>query len=88
MNCEEFNKVIDTYLDNELNENQLREFEKHFQSCQRCRMELMSFEKCKRLMQKIFAEENPPVGIRKKIFKETGCCEPNVVSCCTPEKKE
>jgi anti-sigma factor RsiW len=88
MNCEEFNKLIDTYLDEELNENESSEFEKHLESCQRCQMEVMSFEKCKRLIRKIFTEENPPASIRKKIFKKTGCCDPNTLSFCPPEKKE
>jgi anti-sigma factor RsiW len=86
MNCEEFKIVIDEYLDGELKEIDSSEFEQHLESCQRCRKELMSFEKCIRLMRKFFYDENPPATIRKKVFEK--CCDPQRVAFSPPKNKE
>lgn len=86
MNCEEFKKGIDEYLDGELKEKESSEFERHLESCQRCRKELMSFEKCIRLMRTFFHDETPPAAIRKKVFER--CCDPKKMACFPPTTKE
>jgi anti-sigma factor RsiW len=86
MNCEEFRKAIDGYLDGELTEKESSEFEQHLEYCQRCRMELMSFEKCIGLMRNFFHDENPPAAIRKKVFEK--CCDPKRMDCFPSTNKE
>jgi hypothetical protein len=87
MNCDAFRKSIDSYLDAELNTQKSSEFEKHLESCQRCGTELMSFEKCIRLMRKFSKDEDPPGSIRKNVFEKLGCCDPSAEICCPPENK-
>jgi len=72
MNCEEFNKLIDTYLDNDLNDEKSEEFEQHLSSCQQCCRELKSVNKCIDVMRKMYKEAEPPGSIRENVFKK--CC--------------
>ncbi|MFQ5627424.1 MAG: anti-sigma factor family protein [bacterium] len=86
MTCEEFAKNIDTYLDGDLDKNSASDFMRHLKSCQRCRMEKMSFEKCKQLLRKFSDEVNPPAAIRKKVFEKLGCCDVDTSSCCSAKQ--
>ncbi len=73
MTCEQFKQNIDSYLEGVLKENESLEFEKHLRSCPQCQKELMSFEKCIKLMQNFMKDTNPPDTIRKGVFKKLNC---------------
>ena len=85
MKCEFFAKNIDSYIDGELDQNESSEFEKHFESCRRCRMDLMSFEKCKSLLRKFSRDKNPPSSIKKYVYEQCGCFEKGGMNCCPPQ---
>lgn len=86
MNCEEFKKNIDSYIDQELSKKESNAFEQHLKNCERCKLELMSYEKCKRLIQKFFKDKNPPPTIRKKVFEKCGCIDMKNIDCCASDK--
>jgi anti-sigma factor RsiW len=88
MKCKLFAKKIDSYIDGELGQNESSEFEKHFKSCRQCRIDLMSFEKCKSLLSKFSEDKNPPPSIKKIIYEQCDCFEQGVMSCCSPNDKE
>ncbi len=88
MNCKEFKQSIETYLDGELNEQALSAFEQHLDSCQTCRMELMSFDKCIDLMRTVMEDVNPPDTIRKGIFEKLGCCDMMKMCCPAPKNNQ
>lgn len=72
MNCTEFMKSLDSYLEDELPDSAVPNFEQHMRSCNNCRKELMSYEKCIRLMNKFFKDKNPPESLRKNVFEKCG----------------
>ena len=87
MNCQEFRKNIDCYLDEDLGKKISLEFKQHLLSCRQCDIELKSFEKCKRLMGKMFTEKDPPQSIKKAVFEKCGCLNLNNLNCCSPKKE-
>jgi anti-sigma factor (TIGR02949 family) len=87
MNCKEFMKSLDTYLEGELHTSDLQNFEQHFESCEKCKKELMSYEKCIRLINKFFQDKNPPGSLRKNVFEKCGCMDMKNTNCCPPESK-
>jgi anti-sigma factor RsiW len=70
MNCNEFKATIDSFLDGELDDKEAAEFEIHFTSCNKCRMELESLDKCSKVLRKLLKPENPPQSIQDKVFRE------------------
>ena len=72
MNCEEFKKLIDTYLEKDLAKEISEKFEQHFSCCTKCCNELKSIDKCINIMQKMYKEADPPDTIRKNVFNK--CC--------------
>ena len=88
MNCKEFMQNLDSYLEGELHASDIPNFELHFQSCETCKKELMSYEKCIRLMGKFFKDKNPPDSLRKNVFEKCGCIDTKDMNCCPPEDKE
>lgn len=45
MNCNDYKDLMMGYLDNEITEDQKKEFEQHVQTCQTCKQELADFRK-------------------------------------------
>jgi hypothetical protein len=88
MKCEDFEKEIDAYLDGDLSINESKAFKNHIVNCWRCQKELMSVEKCIRLMRKFTISKNPPVSIKKTVFEKCGCIDLKDMSYCNPPAKE
>lgn len=70
MNCAEFNAIIDSFLDKEMDDNEVAEFELHFTSCEKCRNELESFDKCSRILRYVLRDVNPPISIKDIVFRK------------------
>lgn len=70
MNCAEFNAIIDSFLDKEMDDSEVAEFELHFTSCEKCRNELESFDKCSRILRYVLRDVNPPVSIKDIVFRK------------------
>lgn len=70
MNCNEFRATIGSFLDGELDDKASAEFEIHFTSCDKCRMELESLDKCSKVLRRLLKAENPPQTIKDKVFRE------------------
>lgn len=70
MNCTEFNAIIDSFLDKELSDSEVAEFELHFTTCEKCRNELESFEKTSQILRYVLRDVNPPVSIKDLVFRE------------------
>ncbi len=87
MKCEQFKKNIDTYLEGELGDKESLEFEDHLTTCQQCQMELMSMDRCIKLMQKVMRDADPPDSIRKGVFKKLNCLD-MMKMCCFPHKSD
>ncbi len=85
MNCKECKQRIEAYLDGERNVQETSEFEQHLSSCQECRMEVTSFDKCINLMRTVMEDVSPPDTIKKGILEKLGCCDMGSV-CCVPPK--
>ena len=88
MNCKELMQSLDSYLEGEMQASDLPNFEQHIESCEKCKKELMSYEKCIRLMGKFFKDKNPPESLRKNVFEKCGCIDLKDKNCCPPEDKE
>ncbi len=78
MNCKECTQLIGTYLDGELNAQILSVFEQHLSSCQICRMEVKSFDKCIHMMQAVMKDVAPPDTIRERFFGKTDWRPPDL----------
>lgn len=76
MNCDQFKKQIDSFLDGELTINESLHMKKHLSSCRNCCLEFRSYDKSVKLMRKIFNDTDPPDRIRKKVFQECNCAGP------------
>lgn len=70
MNCVEFNSIIDSFLDKELDDKEVTEFEMHFTSCEKCRNELESFEKTSKILRYVLKDVNPPLSIKDVVFRK------------------
>jgi anti-sigma factor RsiW len=70
MNCNDFNAIIDSFLDKELNDREVAEFELHFTSCEKCRNELESFEKTSQILRYVLRDVNPPISIKDIVFRK------------------
>jgi len=75
MNYENFKIKFDQYLEKELNENETKEFELHLGSCMSCKKELMGLNKCIRIMNKLYKDEDPPETIRKIVYDRLKQCK-------------
>ncbi len=80
MNCKECQQCMEAYLEGELNEQAISAFEKHLTSCETCRTEVKSVDKCINLMQTVLEDVNPPDTLRKGILEKLGCCDMGSVS--------
>lgn len=72
MNCAEFNAIIDSFLDKELDDRDVAEFELHFTSCESCRNELESSEKTTQILRHVLRDVNPPISIKNIVFRKIG----------------
>jgi anti-sigma factor RsiW len=70
MNCAEFNAIIDSFLDKEMDDNEVAEFELHFTSCEKCRNELESVEKTSQILRHVLKDVNPPISIKDIVFRK------------------
>ncbi len=87
MNCKEFMQSPDSYIEGEMQASDLLNFEQHIESCEICKKELMSYEKCIRLMRKFFKNKNPPKSLKKNVFEKCGCIDIKDMNCCSPDSK-
>ncbi len=88
MNCKECKQRMEAYLDGELNKQETSAFEQHLTSCETCRMEVKSVDKCISLMRTVMEDVNPPNTIRKGILEKLGCCDMASVCCVLPKDKQ
>jgi anti-sigma factor RsiW len=86
--CDQFNQLMDSYLDKELGLNELTRFKRHLRSCKSCCLEFKSYDKSIHMMRNIFAEKDPPAAMKKKVFDKIKCCEQQNNDCCPPESNK
>jgi len=85
MTCREFEELMTAYLDGELPDDKREPFEQHIESCERCQLEMSSYENCTRIFQKFAKDEAPPEALRKAVFEK--CCCENPSDCCPPRER-
>ncbi len=69
MNCEKYEKQISLYIDNELSDEDKKEFEQHIKECKECKQQLQAINYMRNIMGS--TEENPiksPIKMKKKIY--------------------
>ena len=67
MVCESWNAKLDTYLDGELPENEMRTFDKHVQSCLSCSVEALRRTQMKRSIQAAGTRFRPTAEFRERV---------------------
>jgi len=70
MDCKEFKSNIDSFIDGELDDQKIAEFEIHFTSCLNCHMEFESLKKCSNVLRGLLKAEVPPKSIQNNVFRE------------------
>lgn len=67
MNCKETDKIA-SYMSEQLNESELKEFEEHLKSCSECAVNLKLFQKAKKIYKDAFAGKEVGRGVVDKII--------------------
>jgi predicted anti-sigma-YlaC factor YlaD len=79
MSCEEYEKLVSSYLDGELSAEQKERFEEHLRICSHCKQELLKFKKLKEVTEKMKFVEPPEkawgrywTGVYNRLERGTG----------------
>lgn len=68
MNCNEFQKCIDRFIDKELNEEMEYAFKDHIEKCEKCRKAYEDIEKTHNALEELFAPKEAPMGMEARII--------------------
>jgi anti-sigma factor RsiW len=88
MNCTECKHAMEPYLDGELTKQEASAFEQHLASCEECRIDMMSMDKCINVMRTVLEDIPPPDSLRAGVFEKLRCCDMESMCCAPPENKE
>lgn len=66
MRCEELAVLLDAYLDAELNEQAMRQVDRHLLRCPACAHEARSLEQSRRLLQECIGPQEASPGFRER----------------------
>ncbi len=67
MNCTEFLDFVNSYIDDELEEQLRVEVEAHLTNCPDCNCEAADWQTCLGWLRKSFPQQSPPVKLWEKI---------------------
>ncbi len=67
MSCTEFLDLFNSYLDDQLEEQQRAEVKAHVADCRDCSCEAANWQTCLDWLRKTFPEQAPPTELWKKI---------------------
>jgi anti-sigma factor RsiW len=73
MQCREFRKFIQAYLDHDLSEEVEKEWHQHLAGCSACHTNVQAYEKCLALMRRFMRDECPPKRLRERLKQRLHC---------------
>jgi predicted anti-sigma-YlaC factor YlaD len=69
MNCDEFERKMSLYIDNELPGEDGKSFERHIEQCSQCRQQLQAMTYMREIMGKAERQElRPPQNMKTKVY--------------------
>ncbi|MBM3238286.1 hypothetical protein FJZ31_18500 [Candidatus Poribacteria bacterium] len=79
MKCEEYRELFSNFIDDELSEEQIKDFRRHLKSCQACRKEFEGFRQSQTLL-KLLPKKEAPLELWEKIETRVRLREVELVS--------